>query len=294
MEDINSIVRFQGGSGTAPASDKSSAAPNAASAEAPAAANTPKGEVAAPPAAGNEKTSETQQEAKAGDAKAGEEKPTQARDESGKFAKAAETPPAEKPKSGDQTGAIIAMRQRLQAAENRVRELEGSGKAAPPSVLEDEDRAFNTRIDQGTRGLREQNFRMSMKLARLTHGETFAQAEQAFAEAAEQDERLIAGLRASDDPGDYIYTVGLQIKELASVGGDFVKYREKIAAESQAQLTERDNRIKALEAEVASLKQSQTAREEVPASLNRQPSGAVPAREGDSMDVNKIVRFKSG
>lgn len=290
MDDINSIVRFQAGS--APASEAKVETP------APAASETDKGDTAksdtaAPPAAENNKAADTKQE---DGAKA------QPRDESGKF-KAAEkeataataaepAKPAGKPTG--QLAALMAEREKRQQLERELADLKAGKTTGKPSVLEDEEGAFNARIDDGTRSLREQNFNLSMKVARLEYGEAFKDAEEAFTQAAMNDERLMTALRAQSDPGEYIYTVGLQIKELADVGGDFVKYREKITGSARAELAAKDERIKALEAELASTRQTQSARDEVPESLNRLPSGAVPARDGDATDINKIVRFKTG
>lgn len=217
-----------------------------------------------------------------------EEKPGEAADksktEAAPTAAKVETKPSDIP-------AIIDERRKRQAAEARVRELEG-GKSPPrPSVLEDEDGAFNARIDEGTRGLREQNYHLSVKLARIEHKDDFAAAEEAFANAAEKDDRLIAGLRASADPGEYIYTIGLQIRELADVGGDFVKYREKITAESRTQLAEKDTRIKALEAQVAELTKQKTDLETLPRSLNSRTSASPAAGDEDDEEIGSIVRF---
>jgi hypothetical protein len=226
-----------------------------------------------------------------------DDKPAQVRDGNGKFAKTEAATAAtteattETPAAKSEVGAIIAMRQRLQAAENRVKQLEGGDKVAKPSVLDDEDKAFSTRIDEGTRGLREQNYHLSVKLARMEHGTDFGAAEEAFANAAEHDDQLIAALRASADPGEYIYTVGLQIKELADVGGDFVKYREKVTAESRTQLAEKDTRIKALEAENAELKKQKTDLETLPRSLNSRTSATPAAGSEDPEDLKSIVKF---
>jgi hypothetical protein len=226
------------------------------------------------------------------------EKPSQVRDESGKFAKApeekpaAEVKPVEKPaKSPD--GALAEMRRRLQAAEARVREFESRNpKENVPSVFDDEDKAISSRVEQAIAPLREKLFRQSVQLARREHGESFAEAEAAFAEAVERDPRLLEAWRAAEDPGEYIYTVGLQIKELADVGGDFVKYREKVTGDMKSQLAERDTRIAALEAENAALKKAQADLESIPSSLNGATSGPPPkASEADAESLRNIVRF---
>lgn len=236
-------------------------------------------EKAAPPAAGQEKVEG--------------EKPAERTSEDGKSnpaEKQDEKPEPAKPRAD--VAAIIDERRKRQAAEKRLAEVEAAKPAAKPSVFDNEDEAISTRVAEGTRPLREQLYKLSMRAARAEHGETFAEAEQAFAEAAERDDRLIEGLRASDDPGEYVFAVGLQIKELADVGGNFVKYREKVTGELRGQLTERDTRIKALEAQIETLKKAQADLEALPRSLNSKSSGAAPkAGEEDEPDLRSITRF---
>ncbi len=236
------------------------------------------GEKAAPPAADQDKQKV-------------EDKQAPARDESGKFkaTEKVEEKPAEKPRAD--VAAIIDERRKRQAAEARLRELEGGGKQPRASVLEDEDKAFDQRINEGTRGLREQNYKLSVKLARMEHGDAFAEAETAFAEAAERDDRLYAGLRASDDPGEYIYSVGLQIKELADVGGDFMKYRQKVTADLNGKLTEREERIKALESELEATKKAKQELESLPTSLNSKGSQVSSKDVPEDESLKSLVRF---
>lgn len=221
------------------------------------------------------------------------EKPDQARDESGKFAKAEKPEEKQPEKPRADVAAIMDERRKRQALEQRIRELEGTQKPKEkPSVFDNEDAAIASRVDERTGPMAERLFRQSMKIARLTYGDSFAEAEQAFAEAAERDERLVEAWRNADDPGEYVYTVGLQIKELADVGGDFVKYREKVTGDLKGQLSERDARIKALEAEVESLKKAQTDLESIPSSLNGATSGPSPkVTDADADSLTKIVRF---
>ncbi len=126
---------------------------------------------------------------------------------------------------------------------------------------------------------------MSVELARGRY-QDFDEAAEAFAKAAENDPRLWQSMRTASNPANYIYTVGAQIRELSDVGGDFVKYREKLTGEYKT-------RIAALEAENAALKQGKTDLESVPRSLNSKGSGAQP-READSdpEDIKNIVRFR--
>lgn len=223
-------------------------------------------------------------------------KPDRVRDESGKFAKAEEKPaekPAEKPKlSSAEVAAIIDERRKRQEAEQRYADLLAKTQKPEqaPSVFDNEAEAINARVAEGTRGLRETLYKLSIKAARAAYKD-FGEAESAFAEAMERDPRLIVGLRQADDPGEYIYTAGIHVRELADVGGDLMKYREKVSAVSQSKIDDQAKQIAALTSELETLKKSQAELAAVPRSLNGLPSTPAKAGDGDD-DINSIVRFK--
>ena len=234
---------------------------------------------------------------------------TLVRDESGKFAKAGEAPaqveakPAE-PQKAEPTkvrpdvAAIIDERRKRQAAEERAERAErqlqqGQRPTARPSVFEDEDAAISARVQEHLAPLREGLFYQSMRSAKLTHGAEFEAAEAAFAEEAERNPQLVAQLRASHDPGEFVYAEGLRIKELADVDGNFLKYREKLTAGHTAALAEKDARISALQAELDALKKANTDLQSLPRSLNKSPSGSPKAGEEDDEDIGSIVRFNN-
>ena len=257
-------------------------------AEAPASTGEPeKPAEAAPPAAAKE---EPAPEA---------DKPQRARDETGKFTKAeepAEKPAekAEKPKlSTAEVAAIIDERRKRQEAEQRYADLlkQTQKPAERPSVFENEDAAISSRVAEGNQPLREAIYKLSVKAARGLYKD-FGDAEQAFLEAMEKDERLLHGLRQSDDPGEYIYTMGIHVRELADVGGDLMKYRDKVTAVSQSKIDDQAKQIAALTAEVESLKKAQSDLESVPRSLNNTSSGSSPkAGDEDPEDIRSIARF---
>lgn len=222
----------------------------------------------------------------------------QPRDEGGKFAKAETEKPEEKPlekpveKPRADVAAIMDERRKRQALEAELKQLREQQPAKKPSVFENEDEAFTSRVSEGTRELREQLYTQSVEIAQLKYKGAFAEAQNAFAEAAEADPRLYEGLRAARNPGEYIYSVGLQIRELADVGGDFVKYREKLTGSMQTQLSEKDARIKALETELDAMKKAQADLDAVPRSLNSASSGAAAKGEqADDEPIEKLVRF---
>lgn len=237
---------------------------------------------AAPPAAASEEPADPA------------EKPSRARDESGKFAKAEEKPAerqAEKPRAD--VAAIIDERRKRQEAEARLAELMRTQHkpAEKPSVFENEDAAISSRVAEGNQPLREAIYKLSVKTARTIYKD-FGEAENAFLEAMQKDERLLTGLRASDDPGEYIYTMGIHVRELADVGGDLMKYRDKVTAASQAKLDEQAQQIATLTAEVETLKKAQADLDSVPRSLNNTSSGAAPkAGSDDEESIKSIARF---
>jgi hypothetical protein len=169
--------------------------------------------------------------------------------------------------------ALHAERKRRQELEARLAELEKKPKT---SVLEDEDKAFQERLAEHSRPLVQKLFNMSVAAAKRVPGREDYQTVYDFMEREVQSHpELMQAINDADDPGEYIYQLGRTRKELAEVGGDFARYREKIAAEKDAKLTEANKRIAALEAELGTLKASKEKREAIPQSLNAEQSGAV-------------------
>lgn len=230
-------------------------------------------------------------------------KPEPHRDETtGKFAKVegATTEPAkaaaqplteERPKTPD--SALAEMSRRLKVAEARVRELTPQEPAKPPpSIFEDEAGAFRGHIEAHTNPLRGVLLQQSVKIAQLVHKEGWAEAEAAFVEAAESDPSLVERFRAASDPGEFVYQQGTMARELGKHGGDVIAMRDAIRSESAAALAERDTRIKALEAEIAAMKQAGAELAEVPKSLNKRGSAHVNSETPtDEEDIGTIVRF---
>lgn len=220
------------------------------------------------------------------------------RDEGGKFAKTEEQAPAKEPDKPvpSHVAAIIDERRKRQSVEARLRELQSAApqtETPKVSVFEDEDKGVAQRVDAHTQGLRGQLFAQSMRLARLEHKEDFGEAESAFMDAAEADPRLYQQLRTAEDPGEYIYSIGSHIKELGPYGGNLGKRDEAKFSELRAQITERDTKLSAMQAEIDALKKTQSELDAVPRSLNKSPSatsGRAQVSEDDE-PLSKIVRF---
>lgn len=217
-------------------------------------------EPAAPSAA---KEQEKPEESKDAEAEAARQ-----RDEKGRFSK---TVPQE---------ALHAEKAKRRELEQKLQELQAQ---KPTSVLEDEDKAFTERLTKATQPLMERFFKLSVKAARNTPGrDDYEDVAAAFSEAAESDPKLWESFRASDDPGEYVYSVGKQIKELGDVGGDILKYGEKKRAEGLAEAETLKQQIAALTAEISTLKGSKDKQARIPQSLNSEQSAATKGGESFS------------
>ncbi len=222
------------------------------------------------------------------------EKAAQSRDESGKFAKAEEKPAqqqTEKPRPD--IAAIIDERRKRQALEKQIAELQAQKPAAKVSVFDNEDEAIRVRVDEATRPLREAHYNLSMRYARQLHGDTFSSAEEAFMNAAEANPALYEGLRAASDPGEYVYLHGTFHKEMSEVGGDILKYRDKVTSDSASKLSAAAAEIATLKAQVEALTKSKTELEQIPTSLNGRASASPAVGDVSEEEISQIVRFGS-
>jgi hypothetical protein len=262
MDDINSIVMFGNKA-------ESAAAPEATVEAAPAAAATTAVEV---------------------------EQPRQERDESGKF-KAANTEPAKAPEQAaqqqvqpepakverGQMAALMAERAKRQQAEQRAAELErrlqGGQPQEEPDIFTDPGRVVQEHVNKAVAPFRQVMFNQSVALAESQYPD-FSEAAQHFLALTEQNPQLRENWLNSDNPGEFAYRVGASTPE----------FRQAFAKRYTDQVSAKDAEIATLKAQLADLQKAQL--NAVPESLNRQPSGAVPARESNDLNVNEIVRFK--
>jgi hypothetical protein len=236
----------------------------------------------APPAVEPKVETVTQTEAKV--------EPETKRDESGRFTKAEK--PEEKQEPNGLKVAIKQARERARIAEARLAEIAAKETPAQKvSIFENEDEGIAQRIAESTKPFREANFNMSVKLARLTYKEGYEAAEAAFFDFAEQDQRLYQQLRTAADPGEFIFTVGTQMAELAPVGGDFLKYREKVTGELKGELSKRDEQLKAQSEQIEAMKKQLAALESIPRSLNKGNDSAPRSTAEADDDIKSLVRF---
>jgi len=184
------------------------------------------------------------------------------RDDKGRFAK---------PEPSVPVAALADERRKRQELEAELQRL----REAKPKTdfFEDPNKAFEERIESTLTPWKERFFKLSIKAARAGRDD-YEEVSEAFSRAADADPRLTEQLRDHDDPGEFIYSVGKQLKELSDVGGDIGKYRSKIESQYTTKLSEMETRLKALEAENKTLKESQHKQARVPQSLNSEQSAA--------------------
>jgi len=198
---------------------------------------------------------------------------------------AQEPKPGETPKAESQTqekittvphAALHAEKERRKALEAELAALKSAQPAKPAtSVLEDEDKAFSERLSMATRPLVQRLFNMSVAAAKRVPGrEDYQEVYDFMNEEVQTHPELMADIDRAEDPGEFIYQLGKTRKELAAVGGDITKLREQATAELRTEMAAKDERIKALEAELARTKASEEKRSKIPSSLNTEQSGS--------------------
>jgi hypothetical protein len=167
--------------------------------------------------------------------------------------------------------ALHAERKRREAVEAELAELK---KKPPTSFLDDEDKAFNERLAPAVAELKGRLFNQSVNFAKRMPGrEDYQEVYDFMAAEVEKNPALFSEIDA-DDPGESIYQLGKVRKELADVGGDITKLREHAVKQVSEKLTAAEQRIKALEAELAGKKQSEVRKALIPQSLNAENSAS--------------------
>ncbi len=204
-------------------------------------------------------------------------------------APAAAAQPEQKQERPDFVNAIIAERKKRQEAQRAAQ----PANAPKADFFENPQKAIEETVTEKTAPLEGRFFDMSLKAARANRDD-FETAAQAFYEAGQKDARLFEAMNRSEDPGELIYALGVQLRELGDpeVNGDIIRYRKKVTAEAAKTIAERDARIKALEEENAGLKRQHTELSTVGRSLNTTTSGRQAAVEQtDEDDLKSIARF---
>src|SRR6185437_8137337 len=148
-------------------------------------------------------------------------------------APAAPVPPAESAETQAYKRAMREEREKRQALELRLRELQNPKPAVDPwqdlpGALKNLEQSFDERAFVERCNLTEE-------LARSKHTD-FDEVRQVFVEAANENPGLWAQIRAERNPAEYVYREGLRIKELKDVGGDFTAYKSKLEKDIEAKV----------------------------------------------------------
>ena len=130
--------------------------------------------------------------------------------------------------------AMQAEREKRQAAEARLRELEAP-KKEPVDPWTDLPGALKSEREQIQETLFVERCNLTADLARMKHTD-YDEMQAAFLEAAEADPSLFARLRQERNPAEFAYKHGVLHRELGSVNGDMTAYREKLRASIRAEV----------------------------------------------------------
>lgn len=216
---------------------------------------------------------------------------TAARDEAGRFAPKTEPKPEEKPQlTKADVAAIIDERRKRQQLEQEVQALRQ--QKPKTDIFENPEEAINERLREHLDPLTNQLLELKLELAK-TKMPDFDDAALAFFQVAQNDPVLRHQADTAPDQFQFIYREGKRLKELGDVGGDILKYKEKVTAESRLEIAKRDEQITALTAKLTAIERAQAELAAVPRSLNTLQSGASPkVTDADPDDINQLVRFK--
>lgn len=214
------------------------------------------------------------------------------RDESGRFAKVEE--PAKPELTKADVAAIIDERRKRQEMQRELEGLRQQQQAKPKTdIFENPEAAINERLAERLTPLETTIFKLQVELAKSKMPD-FDDAAKAFFTHAQGDPILMHQADTAPDQFAFIYREGKRLQELGDVGGDIVKYREKVTAEARAEVAKRDEQIKTLTAQMEALQKSQAELAAVPRSLNQLPVSTPKGSDTDPDDINNLVRFKSG
>jgi hypothetical protein len=187
--------------------------------------------------------------------------------------------PVESPREAAYKLAMREEREKRQAAEARLRELQTPKApvdpwADLPGALKSQEQAFEERLFL-------ERCNTTEELAREKHKD-FDEVREVFLEAANANPTLWAQIRQERNPAAFVYREGLRIRELKDVNGDFSAYKSKL---------ETDLRVK-LEAEYAAKYGAKPA-PTVPTSLNSDASPPPVEVYQGPKPLNQILRNAS-
>jgi len=144
------------------------------------------------------------------------------------------TTPTENAEAAAYKKAMREEREKRQAAEARLRELQTPKAPVDPWV------DLPGTLSQHQQQLREEMFvercNVTEEMARERHKD-FDEVREVFLEEAQKNPQLFAQLRQERNPAEFAYREGLRIRELKDVNGDFSAYKSKLEKDIEARLT---------------------------------------------------------
>jgi hypothetical protein len=220
---------------------------------------------------------------------------TPTRDESGRFAKVEEPKVEAKPElTKADVAAIIDERRKRQELQRELDQLKQQQPQKPKTdIFADPDAAIAERLQERLTPLENTIFQLQTELAKSKMPD-FDDAAKAFFTHAQNDPILMHQADTAPDLFAFIYREGNRLKELGDVGGDIVKYKEKVTAESRAEIAKRDEQIATLSKQIETLTKAQAELAAVPRSLNQLGTSVPKSTDADPEDINQLVRFKAG
>ena len=138
------------------------------------------------------------------------------------------TPPVENPETAAYKKAMREEREKRQALERQLRELQTP--KAPVDPWTDLPGALQSQQQQLDERLFVERCNLTEQLVREKHAD-FDDVREVFLEAAQGNPALWQQMRQELNPAQFVYREGLRIRELKDVGGDFSAYRTKLRAE---------------------------------------------------------------
>lgn len=159
--------------------------------------------------------------------------------------------PVESPETAAYKKAMREEREKRQALEAKLRELQTPKQPVDP--WSDLPGALKSTQEQIREELFVERCNLTEEIVRQKHAD-FDAVREVFVEAANANPTLWAQIRQERNPAEYVYREGLRIRELKDVNGDFAAYRSKIEKDVETRLrAEFEAKYKATPAVPASL-----------------------------------------
>lgn len=141
--------------------------------------------------------------------------------------------PVESPETAAYKKAMREEREKRQALEVKLRELQTPKTPVDPwsdlpGALKSQEQAFEERLFL-------ERCNNTEELARTRHTD-FDEVREVFVEAANANPTLWAQIRQERNPAEFVYREGLRIRELKDVNGDFTAYRSKLEKDIETRL----------------------------------------------------------